>query len=127
MEREIKDITNHPLFNDVTRKAQVSKSYKEYDNNKVILVLNIFHYKDNQELKYFPKQISLIADNETKVDPNTGSIVLPNTNGEYPTTVIGEYDYLWSIVNVVKTYTEVELEELYINLRIDKINSKLYG
>ncbi len=120
--RNIIDIPNHPVLTDVTRKAQVFRSYKEYDTNRVVLVLNIFHYKDGEEIKYFPKQAELIADNETKVNPLNGQIVDSDTEG-----AIGEYDYLWYIVNTAKAYTEAELEEIYINLRTDKINTKLYS
>ena len=118
--RNIIDISNHPILTDVTRKAQVFRSYKEYDTNRVVLVLNIFHYKGDEEIKYFPKQIELISDNETKVDPQTGTIVektvlQPKENEEdpdvfdYPEGSIGEYQYLWYIVNVAKAYTEIEL------------------
>jgi len=117
--RNIIDIPNHPVLTDVTRKAQVFRSYKEYDTNRVVLVINIFHYKDGEELKYFPKQVELIADNDVRVNPQTGDII--EEGG------MGEYDYLWYIVNTAKVYTEAELEEMYINLRIEKINTKIYN
>lgn len=116
--RNLINISNHPVLTDVTRKAQIFRSYKEYDTNRVILIVNIYHYKDDVELKYFPKQVELISDNEVKVNQQ-GEIV---DNG-----TIGEFDYLWNVVNVQKQFTEVELEEIYVTLRQTKINEKLYG
>ena len=130
--RNIIDIPNHPILTDVVRKAQIFRSHKEYDTNRVILKVLIFHYdKNGNQIKYLPggteNPVELISDNETKVNPQTGAIVEKDENGEYVEEVIGEFDYLWTIVNTVKAYTEIELEEIYIGLRIDKINNKLYS
>lgn len=128
--RNIINIANHPVLKDVTRKAQVFRSYKEYDSNRVVLVVNIFHYKDGEEIKYFPKEVTLISDNDTRVNPATGDIIEnapKDEDGNYTPETMGEFDYLWYIVNTAKIYTEIQLEEIYISLRQDKINSKLYN
>jgi hypothetical protein len=40
--------------------------------------------------------------------------------------VMGEYDYLYAIVNIQKAHTQVELEDIYCLLKVDKINEHLY-
>jgi len=129
--RKIIDIPNHPILKDVIRKAQVFRGYYEYDTNRVIIPVKIFHYLDGVEIKYLPggtdeTYAELISDNETKVNPQTGEIVEKDENGEYPEGTMGEYDYLWYLVNIAKLYTPQELEEMYVPLRINKLNSKLY-
>ena len=124
--RNIIEITNHPLLTDITRKVQIFRSGKEYDSNRVILKVKVSHYKNGEEIEYFPKYVELIVDNITMVNPSSGAIVQPDAEGQYPAGSIGEYDYLWDVVNVAKTYTEAELEEIYIPLRISQINTKLY-
>jgi hypothetical protein len=126
--REKITITNHPVLTEVTREVQVFRSYKEYDVQRVVLVLNVFHYdSEGNAITYFPKQVELIASNTTFVNPQDGQILQPDEDGNYPEGAMGEYDYLWYIVNVQKAYTEVELEDMYAGLRIEQINKKLYG
>lgn len=124
--RNLIDIPNHPLLTDVVRKAQVFRSYNEYDTNRVVMPVKVYHFKDDQPLNYFPKDVELIVDNDTMVNPATGAIVEKDEEGNYPEGSIGEYDYLWAVVNVAKAYTQQELEEIYIPQRIEKINAKLY-
>lgn len=124
--RNLINIPNHPDLETVTRKARIFRAYNEYDTNRVIIPVDIFHYIDGIEINYFPKRVELISDNETKVDPQTGDIVEKDEEGNYPEGSMGEFDYLWYIVNVAKLFTQIELEEMYINLRIEKINDKLY-
>ncbi len=125
--REMIDIPGHPDIDGVTRKAQVTNGYNGYKDNRVVIPIDIFHYIDGVELNYFPKKVELIADNNGYVNPQTGAIVEKDVNGNYPVGSVGEYDYLWDVVNVYKAKTQAELEDLYVNLRIDVINRKLYS
>ncbi len=127
--RNLIDITNHPDLENVTRKAQVFRAYNEYDTNRVIIPVKIFHYIDGIEVSYFPDTVELISDNDTRVNPANGQIVeaVKDADGNYPSNTIGEFDYLWNLVNVFKMFTQIQLEEMYISLRIDKLNKKLYN
>lgn len=128
--RNLINIPNHPTLTNVTRKAQVFRGYYEYDTNRVIIPVKIFHYLDGVEINYLPKEAELISDNLTRVNPQTGAIVEnapKDENGNYTSETMGEYDYLWYLVNTAKLYTPQELEEMYIPLRVDKLNSKLYN
>lgn len=127
--RNLINITNHPDLKDVTRKAQVFRAYNEYDTNRVIIPVKIFHYIDDVEVSYFPSMAELISDNDTRVNPANGQIVeaVKDADGNYPNDTVGEFDYLWNLVNVAKAFTQIQLEEMYISLRIDKLNKKLYN
>ena len=124
--RNLIDIPNHPDLENVKRKAKVFRAYNEYDTNRVILAVEVFHYINDEEVNYFPKKVDLISDNVTMVNPANGNIVEKDDEGNYPQGSMGEYDYLWNVVNVAKAYTQVQLEDAYINIRIEKINKKLY-
>lgn len=128
--RNLINIPNHPLLENVVRKAQIFRGYYEYDTNRVIIPVKIFHYIDGVEINYLPKEVELVSDNNTRVNPQTGAIVEnspKDEDGNYTSATMGEYDYLWYLVNTAKLYTPQELEEMYIPLRIDKLNSKLYN
>lgn len=131
IQRNLIDLPNHPTIPTLTRKAEVIASHNGYAANKIILTVKVYHYDVNGELaNYINSEVQLIADNETRIDPQTGEInenpVKDVDTGAYLDT-IGEFEYLWSIVNVLKAKTQVELEEIYIQLRINKINKKLYS
>jgi hypothetical protein len=123
-------IDNHPFFSNIKREAQVFRTYKEYDTNRVILLVLLFHYDENDNLlTYFPgnetSPIELIGENKTKVNPLTGQKVLPNEDETYPEGTIGEFEYLWNIAEQ-KQLTEAEMEDMYILLRINEINKQAY-
>jgi hypothetical protein len=42
-----------------------------------------------------------IADNNTKVNPSTGAVVLPDSTGVYPAGSVGQYDFFYSIAENV--------------------------
>jgi len=130
--RNLINITDHPVLN-VTRKAQVFRSSLEYDSNRIILRVKVYHYDENNNLMDYLKNdiAELISDNNTRVNRLTGEIVenppIDPATGEFTEDTIGEFDYLWNLANVLKVKTIVELEEIYIGLRVDKINNKLYN
>lgn len=124
--RNLIDLPNHPDLPSVTRKALIIQTINNYLGNGVGMKVEIFHYINGIEAKYFPKPVELFSDNEDFVNPSTGDKVEKDEDGNYPEGSVGEYDYLWTIVNVMKAKTQVELEEIYILKRIDKINEKLY-
>lgn len=128
MNRNLIDITNHPDLPNVTRKVEVIQAINNYKKNIIDLRLEVHHYVDGAEVKYFPKSADLIGDNESKVNPINGAVVFPDVEtGKYPEGSIGEYDYLYYIVNTAKAYTQVELEDIYVQLRVAVINKKLYS
>lgn len=127
IQRELINLPNHPDLPNVTRKAIVIQTVNNYAGNGVGVKLEVFHYVDGQEVHYFKNRyVELMADNEDFVDPATGNKVQKDAEGNYPPGSIGEYDYLWGIVNVAKAKTQAELEDIYITKRIDSINQKLY-
>lgn len=121
--RNLIDITNHPTISNITRKAQVFRSYDEYDTNRIIIPIKIFHYLDGIEQTYFPNYYELIGGIGNFVNPINGNLVEKDEEGNYPEGSVPEYDYLWNIVNVLKNKTQIELEEIYVILRIDKLNT----
>lgn len=150
--RKLIDITNHPDFDDVTRKVDIVQSINSYKTNCIDLHLEVLHFKGGVQVDYFPKVAVLMGDNQDFVDPKTGDKVewvdtiiyvkddkgsdLLDANGnkvqdyissEYPQGSMGEYDYLHYVVNVAKAYTQEELEEIYVGKRVDMINKKLYS
>lgn len=127
MARNLIDIPNHPSLPTVTRKAVVTQSINNYKNSCVDIFIDVFHYVDGVEVKYFPKSLKLMGDNQDSVDPTTGEKVVADETGNLPAGAMGEYDYLWYIVNVAKAYTQVELEDIYILKKIAVINEKLYA
>lgn len=134
--RNLIDLPNYPQLVGITRKAQVRQSIRNDASNCIDLDLNIFHYKDGVQINYLPNDVKLSADNNDFVNPQTGTKVdkVPVLDSEtqeqigeeYPEGSIGEYDYLWNLVNVLKVKTQVELEEIYILNRVETINEKLY-
>ncbi len=123
--RNIIEITNHPVINNITRKAQVRASYNHYEASTVEMVVNIFSFLNETELKDMFKQVVMVCDN-VKINPQTFQYVQPNDEGVFPEESVGEYDFLFGLVNA-KVKTQFELEEMYIGLRIDAINDKMYN
>ena len=123
--RNLINITNHPQFSSITRKAQVRSSDNHYEAGTVTMVLNIYSYLNEIELKDMFKQIVMFCDN-SMINPVTFEYVFANEAGEYPAGSVGEYDYLYDLV-LNKTKTQFELEEMFITLRIPTINEKMYG
>lgn len=123
--RNLISITNHPLFPLITRKAQVRGCNNQYEAGTAEMVLNIFNYIDGVEVKDMFRQVSLTATNESKINPSTFQYVEAGEDGSYPEGTSGEYDLLFSLLES-KTKSQFELEELFIGLRIESINKKLY-
>lgn len=128
--RNLINIPGHPDLLDVTRKVDIIECHNKYKTNSVIMSLEVKHYINNIEVNYFPKTVYLTADNEVPVVSATGEDAPVGTkkdeNGNYPAGIVGEYDFLYSLVknNVAN---QLSLEEQYVIKRIDKINTKLYN
>lgn len=123
--RNLIPITNHPKLPAITRKAQVRRCDNHYEAGTAEMVLNIFNYLDGVEIKEMERQVSLAADN-AMINPDTFNYVEADENGNYPEGSVGEYDYLYTLIES-GTKTQFELEEMFINLRIETINKKLYN
>lgn len=118
--RNIIEITNHPLISVITRKAQVRLTENNYENKTATMVVNVFHYIDDAEVKDMFKQVSVIATN-TPINPLTFEYVEEGTEGS-----AGEFDTLYALLeNKIKN--QFELEEMFIQLRITSIDKKLYN
>lgn len=123
--RSLINITNHPEIPEITRKAQVRKCDNHYEAGTAEMVLNVFSYLNGVELKEMRRQVKLWADN-SMINPETFEYVVADENGNYPEGSVGEYDYLFDLLESgVKT--QFELEEMFITIRIETINNKLYN
>ncbi len=143
-ERNLISIANHPTLKDVTRKVAIVKSQPYYnysglpDNENVkskfkksiILDLLILHF--DKEGNYFKLGnndglVYLTSDENDYVNPATFEKVEKDEEGNYPKGSVLEYDALWDLVYTKKVKTDIELQEMFISLREDKINEKLYS
>jgi hypothetical protein len=123
--RNLIALQNHPTKPKITRTAQVSRTVIDYDNKTVQMTVTVYSFLDGEEIKEMRKQVPLIADNSTIIDPATFKNAIADEDGNYPSSSIGEYDFLYSLItNKIKT--NLELEEMYILLREDRINQKMY-
>jgi hypothetical protein len=122
--RELISLPNHPIFPTITRKAIVGNMKDDSDNNTVQMTVNIYCYLDGEEVKDMFKQVPLVATNAIILNPQTFEKATPDEEGNYPEGSIGEYDLLFDLVkNKIKTI--FELEDMYVQLRIDSINAKM--
>lgn len=135
--RTLIDIPNHPKIAEITRKAAVIKSqpYYKYDNvpvekdelfkKAIILDVLVLHYDKNGDFIEMGNNngvVYLISDEVDYVNPQTFEKVDKDTPG-----AMLEYDVLWSMLYDVKNVTDIQLQEQFIRLRLDKINEKLYN
>ncbi len=125
--RNIINLPAHPDIPDVVRKAKVSQASNNYDGNCVTIEYRLLHYVDGVEVFYLPKSVQLIGDNADRVNPLTGDKLEADGDGNYPEGSVPEFDYLWYLVNTVKLYTQVELEDTYILRQINTVNRKAYN
>lgn len=143
-ERTLISISNHPTLTDVTRKVAIIKSQPYYNYNglpdnetikaklkkSIILDLLILHYdKNGNYIKLGNNDgiVYLTSDEGDYVNPNTFQKVEKNAEGNYPVGSVLEYDALWDLVYTKKTKTDIELQDMFVLLRSDKINEKLYS
>lgn len=133
-ERNLISIPNHPNLKDVIRKVAIVKhqrycKFKDADDteNKIILDLFVMHFDENgkpqNKLNGF---VYLFSDKNDYVNPLTGEKVEKDEEGNYPEGSVIEFDYLWDLVYTKKLLTDLQLEEMYVLKRVDKINEKLY-
>ncbi len=123
--RDLVEITNHPLIDSVTRKARVRLTENNYEANIAKMYIKIFHFSKSIEIISMEKEVILIADN-SMINSQTFAYVIKDENGNYPDGSVEEFTYLYNLL-VSKAKTQFELEELYIPLRIEAINKKAYN
>lgn len=85
-------------------------SFKWHLDGKYVEIETICYAIKGEEIintkEISPYNITLKADNDTKVNPNTGEIVDPSEDGSYPDGLIGQYDLMRYLAS-----TPVILEE----------------
>ena len=134
--RNIIDITNHPQFPSITRKAQVRCTNNRYSECISEMAIDVFSYLDGVELKDMARQAVLVATN-AMINPATFEYAVSDESGVYPEGSIvkhdiypdgsiGEYDYLFSLIQS-KAKSIFELEEMYISIRVGTIDKQLYN
>jgi len=130
--RKIIKLPDYPTLKDIIRTAQVNYSIHYSSTNELLLYVDIFHHdKEGNLLTYLPNQVRLHAHNEDYVNISTGEYVDKIINEEtkeehWPENSIGQYDYLYKLVNIDKLFTQEELEDIYILKKVDKINELSY-
>ena len=123
--RNLIPITNHPLIDSVTRKALVRLTKNDYEANQAKMHIKVFHYSDDVEIVSMEKEIILVAD-DSMINPLTFEYAIVDEEGNYPANSVSEFTFLYNLV-ASKVKNQFELEELYIPLRIDAIDKKLYN
>ena len=92
-------ISSSPGYPDVARKIAVAGRNEDYKSQTVTLICFVEHY-DAQGYRLNAFQcierdpFLLVADNSSKVNPETGALVFPDETGNYPEGSIGQYDWL---------------------------------
>ncbi len=124
-DRDLIDIPVYPDLPNVTRKAYVEETHNKYGDKSSVMTVFVLHFIDGKEIFYLPKTVYLRADNTVYVNPLNMQYVTANEAGEYPEGSEKEFDLLYRLVKE-KVYSILELEDMFINLRIDEINEKLY-
>lgn len=96
-------ISPSPGYPDVVRKIVVIGRNEDYQNQSVTLICMIEHYDENDYRLNAFRAIErdpflLMADNTSKVNPETGALVFPDQAGNYPEGSVGQYDWLKAAV-----------------------------
>lgn len=93
-------ISSSPGYPEVDRKIAIIGRNEDYAGKTVTLICKIEHYsQDDQRLNAFAAlerdPFYLIADDSSKVNPETGALVFPDPEtGQYPAGSIGQYTWL---------------------------------
>lgn len=108
-------ISASPGYPDVVRTIAIVGRNEDYLNQVVTLICAMEHAdQDGNRLKAFgaleKEHFLLVADNTSKVNPSTGTLVFPDPEtGEYPAGSMGQYDFLkMAIENGANPFTITE-------------------
>lgn len=140
MNRQLINISNHPSLDGVTRKAAILKSqpYYNYDGlpdsvkdlfkKSIVLDVLILHYDKNGNFIKLGSNngIVYLKSENDYVNPQTFEKLELDSEGNPPNGAVLEYDVLWDIVYTKKSKTDIELQEMFLSLRSNEINQKLY-
>ena len=97
------EISPSPGYPDVVRKMVVAGRNEDYLSKTVTLICRIEHYDQNSKrLNAFATierdPFLLIADDSSRVNPQTGALVFKDENGNYPAGSIGQYTWLQAAI-----------------------------
>ena len=97
------EISPSPGYPDVVRKIAVIGKNEDYKYCSVTLICQIEHYdQTGKRLNAFAAierdPFLLIADDSSRVNPETGALVFKDANGNYPAGSIGQYTWLKAAV-----------------------------
>lgn len=97
------EISPSPGYPDVVRKIIIAGRNEDYVNETVTLICRIEHYdQHNNRLNAFAAlerdSFLLVADDTSMVNAQTGALVFPDVNGNYPEGSIGQYTWLRTAV-----------------------------
>jgi len=110
------DISNHPLDNNITRKAFVWRTNSDYTNKRTVFCVIIRHFISgvHDTATYDDAFVTALLDNNETVDDGQGNQV-------------PEYDFLFSIVDS-KAFSLFELENARISIMDgnDLFGSQIY-
>lgn len=96
-------ISSSPGYPDVVREIVVVGRNEDYQSESVTLICMIEHFDGlGHRLNSFRAierdPFLLMADNSSKVNPETGALVFPDQVGTYPEGSVGQYDWLKAAV-----------------------------
>ncbi len=123
--RNLINITNHPILTDVNRKAFVHETHNKYSDKAAVMTVRVVHFIGGIEMPSLNEDIYLRADNSIKVNPATFAYANADEDGNYPEGSVNEYDLLFNLIEE-KNFSILELEDMFIGLRITEIDQKLY-
>jgi hypothetical protein len=97
------EISPFPGYPDVARKIAVVGKNEDYKSGSVTLICQIEHYdQNNNRLNAFAAierdSFLLVADDSSKINPQTGALVFPDETGHYPAGSVGQYTWLKAAV-----------------------------
>lgn len=96
-------ISSSPGYPDVVRQIVVVGRNEDYKSESVTLICMIEHFDGSgHRLNSFRaierEPFLLMADNSSKVNPESGALVFPDQAGNYPEGSVGQYDWLKAAV-----------------------------
>ncbi len=97
-------ISDFPNLPEIKRKVVIIGRNEDYENKRVTLLCRVEHYNQANERIHNLRAIErdpylLVATSDTLVNPNTGAILLPDGEGNYPQDSMSEYDFLKAAID----------------------------